>query len=61
MLWVLHDLGYKASRTVGKAFLKITEKQMTDSGMSIADANAILAEVEPVQGDYSERSRLLWH
>ena len=29
---------------------------MTDAGMSIADANAILAEVEPVQGDYSEQS-----
>ena len=56
---VLHDLGYEASRAVGKAFLKITEKQMTDAGMSIADANAILAEVEPVQGDYSERSRII--
>ena len=53
---VLHDLGYEASRAIGKAFLKITEKQMTDAGMSIADATAILAEVEPVQGDYSERS-----
>ena len=53
---VLHDLGYEASRAVGKAFLKITEKQMTDAGMSIADANAILAEVEPVQG---ERSRII--
>ena len=49
---VLHDLGYEASGAVGKAFLKITEKQMTDAGMSIADANAILAEVEPVQGVY---------
>ncbi len=48
---VLHDLGYAASRAVGKAFSKITEKQLTDAGMSIADANAILAEVEPVQGD----------
>ena len=47
---VLHDLGYAASRAVGKAFLKITEKHMTDAGMSIADANAILAEVEPLQG-----------
>ena len=47
---VLHDLGYGASRAVGKAFLKITEKHMTDAGMSIADANAILAEVEPLQG-----------
>ena len=47
---VLHDLGYAASRAVGKAFLKITKKQMTDAGMSIADANAILAEVEPLQG-----------
>ena len=56
---VLHDLGYEASRAVGKAFLKITKKDMTDAGMSIADANAILAEVEPVQGDYTERSRLI--
>ena len=47
---VLHDLGYAASRAVGKAFLKITEKHMTDAGMSIADANAVLAEVEPLQG-----------
>ncbi|KAL3138695.1 hypothetical protein ABBQ32_006449 [Trebouxia sp. C0010 RCD-2024] len=48
---VLHDLGYGASRAVGKAFLKITKKDMTDAGMSIADANAILAEVEPLQDD----------
>ena len=48
---VLHDLGYAANRAVGKAFSKITEKQMTDAGMSIADANGIVAEVEPVQGD----------
>ena len=34
---VLHDLGYTASRAVGKAFLKITEKHMTDAGMSVAD------------------------
>jgi predicted hydrolase (HD superfamily) len=53
---ILHDLGYAASRAVGKAFLKITEKHMTDAGMSIADANAILAEVESLQGDYSEQS-----
>ena len=53
---VLHNLGYAASRAVGKAFLKITEKQMTDAGLSIADANAILAEVESLQGDYSEQS-----
>ncbi|DBA97251.1 TPA: hypothetical protein ACH3X1_014999 [Trebouxia sp. C0004] len=31
----LHDLGYAASRAVGKAFLKITEKHMTDAGMSM--------------------------
>ena len=54
---VLHDLGYAGSRAVGKAFLKITEKHMTDAGMSIADANAILAEVEPLQGSL----RLLNH
>ena len=56
---VLHDLGYTASRAVGKAFLKITEKQMTDAGMSIADANAILDEVEPMQGDFLEQSRII--
>ena len=46
----LQDLGYAAGRAVGKAFLKITEKHMTDAGMSIADANAILAEVDSMQG-----------
>lgn len=48
---ILHDLGYAASREVGSAFLKITEKHMTDAGIKFADANAILAELEPVQGD----------
>ena len=47
---VLCNLGYMASRAVGKAFLKITEQQMIHAGMSIADANAILAEVELLQG-----------
>ena len=47
---ILHNLGYAASRAVGKAFLKIIKKDMTDAGMSIADANAILAELEPLQG-----------
>ena len=47
---VLQDLGYAAGRAVGKAFLKITEKHMTDAGMSIADANAILAELDSLQG-----------
>ena len=47
---VLQDLGYAAGRAVGKAFFKITEKHMTDGGMSIADANAILAEVDSLQG-----------
>ena len=47
---VLHGLGYSASRAFGKAFLKITEKHMTGAVMSIADANAILAEVESLQG-----------
>ena len=46
----LRDLGYEASRAVGKAFLKIAKNDMTCAGMSIADANAILAEVEPLQG-----------
>ena len=47
---VLNDLGYAASRAVGPAFLKITKKEMEDMGMMAADANAILAEVEPLQG-----------
>ena len=46
-----HDLGYAANRAVVKAFLKITKHDMTDAGMSIADANAILAEVGPDQGE----------
>ena len=54
---ILHDLGYAASRAVGKAFLKITERHMTDAGMNVADANAILAEVELLQGSL----RLLNH
>ncbi|KAL0026248.1 hypothetical protein WJX77_005732 [Trebouxia sp. C0004] len=56
---VLHDLGYAASRAVGKAFLKITEIQMTDAGMCIADANAILAEVEPLQGDGQPTTKVI--
>ena len=47
---VLRDLVYAPKRAVGKAFLKISEKHMRDAGMSAADANAILAEVEPLQG-----------
>ena len=54
---VLHSLGYAAGRTVGKAFLMITKKDMTDAGVSIADANAILAEVASLQG----RVHLLGH
>ncbi|KAL3131099.1 hypothetical protein ABBQ38_000410 [Trebouxia sp. C0009 RCD-2024] len=50
---VLHDLGYAASRAVGKAFSKTTEKHMTAAGMRIADANAIMAEVESLQGKRS--------
>ncbi len=50
VLGILHHLGYPASRAVGKAFLRITKEDMTGAGMSIADANAILAEVEPLQG-----------
>ena len=30
---------------------EITKKDMTDAGMCIADANAIMAEVKPLQGD----------
>lgn len=47
---LLSDLGYAASRSVDKVFLKITEEQMTGVGLTIADANAILAEVESLQG-----------
>lgn len=47
---VVEDLGYGASRAVSKAFLKITNVDMTNAGMCIADANGILAEVEPLQG-----------
>ena len=47
---VLDDMGYTASRAVSKAFQKITKQDMTDAGVGIADANAILAEVEPLQG-----------
>ncbi len=54
---ILHNLGYAASRAVGKAFLKITERHMTDAGINVADANAILAEVELLQGSL----RLLNH
>ena len=39
---VLRDLGYGPNRAVGKAVLKISEKHMTEAGMSVADANAIL-------------------
>ena len=45
---ILYQLGYELEDAVGKAFLKITKKDMTDAGMSVAYANAILAEVEPV-------------
>ena len=48
---ILHQLGYELDDAVGKAFLKITKGDMTDAGMSVAHANAILAEVEPLQGD----------
>ena len=47
---ILHRLGFAASRAVGKAFLNITEEHMTDVGMSIADAIAILAELGPLKG-----------
>ena len=46
----LDGLGFAASRAVGKAFLNITEKYMTDIGMSVADAVAIRAELQPLQG-----------
>ena len=58
---VLHELGYEASRAVGKAFLKITEKQVTDAGMSIADGNAILAEVSQFKVTTLSRVESLWH
>ena len=47
---LLHGLGYAAGSAVGKAFLMITKKDMTDAGVSIADANAILAELDSLQG-----------
>lgn len=47
---LLDALGYATSRAVGKAFLKITKTDLTDVGISIADANAILVEVESLQG-----------
>ena len=47
---ILHALGYAAHISVRKAFLKLSHKHMTDAGMKVADANAILAEVES-QGD----------
>ena len=46
----LRDLGFAASSIVGKAFMRITKQDMTDVGMSIADANDILAEVESMHG-----------
>ena len=48
---ILHQLGYELDYAVGKAFLKITKEDMTDAGMSVAHAIAILAEVEPLHGD----------
>ena len=48
---VLHDLGYAASRPIGKAFVTITKMDMTDAGMCIADAHGILAEMVPTPGD----------
>ena len=57
---LLHELGFAASRAVGKALLHITKKHMTDAGMSIADASAILAEVESIKGELS-RAESLWH
>ena len=47
---ILHRLGFAASRAVCKAFLNITEEHMTDVGVSIADAIAILAELGPHKG-----------
>ena len=47
---VLDAKGYAASRAVSKAFWKISKTGVTDAGMRIADANAILAELEPIQG-----------
>ena len=41
---VLHLLGFESEDLAGKAFLNITEKHMTDAGICVADAIAILAE-----------------
>jgi len=48
----LRNLGYAASSLVGKAFMRISKQDMTDVGMSIADANVILAEVESLHGSF---------
>lgn len=53
-----YDMGYAASRAVSKAFWKITKKDMTDAGMRIADANAILTELVPLQDTLSRAGPL---
>ena len=55
---VLHDLGYAGSRAAGLAFMAITKKDMTDAGMCIADANAMMVQVMPFPGDLL---KALWH
>lgn len=47
---VLHSLGHAADNTVGKACLSTTKQDMMDAGMSSADARAMFAEMEPLQG-----------
>lgn len=42
--------------TPNLAFQKIDKKDMTDSGMCVADAPAILAEIDHFKVAYSEQS-----
>ncbi len=46
----LLQLGFSASSSVDKAFCSLTEKQLTEQGLSIADSNAIFAELASLSG-----------
>ncbi len=46
----LLQLGFSASSSTDKAFRSLSEKQLTEQGLSIADANAILAELASMSG-----------
>lgn len=43
---ILHQLGYHPEDAVGKAFWMIAKKDMTDAGMNVAHANALLAKTD---------------